>query len=174
MSYANALKKTTKEYPGKSTVIASIKNIDITLEELATELRDQNLYDLVEGIQISHNKKFVEIIIHHDEAKQFLISEGINFGNTLITFRPKFKKERYFSIIHHNIHSLQAHIEEFKLLSQCLHFSFDIIAFSESKLQKDNIPLVNIDLPNYSYEHTPTEATKGGTLMRLRIQNSKL
>ena len=42
MSYANALKK---------TVTASIKNIDITLEELATELRDQNLYDLVEDIQ---------------------------------------------------------------------------------------------------------------------------
>ena len=36
-----------------------------------------------------NNKKFVEIIIHHDEAKQFLVSEGINFGNTLITFRPE-------------------------------------------------------------------------------------
>ena len=89
MSYAKALKKTTTEYAGKSTVIATIKNIDITLEELATKLKDQTLYDLVEGIQISHNKKFVEVIIHHEEAKQFLVSEGINFGNTLITFRPE-------------------------------------------------------------------------------------
>ena len=79
--------------------------------------------------------------------------------------QSKFKNDCYFSIIHHNIHSLQAHIDEFKLLLQCLHYSFDVIAFSESKLMKDSIPLVSIDWPNYSYEHTPTEATKGGTLI---------
>ena len=87
MSYTNTL-KTTTEYAGKSTVIATIKNIDITLEEIATELKEQNKYDLVEGIQISHNKKFVEVM-NDEEAKQFLVSEGICFGNTLITFRPE-------------------------------------------------------------------------------------
>ena len=48
-------------------------------------------------------------------------------------------------------------------MMKCMQFNYDIIAFSESKLQKGINPVVNINIPNYSYEHTPTEAAKGGT-----------
>ena len=40
-----------------------------------------------------------------------------------------------------------------------------IIGISESKLQMNKQPINNISLPNYVYEHTPTESGKGGTLL---------
>ena len=46
-----------------------------------------------------------------------------------------------------------------------LKVEFDIIAISETKLQKGVQPVHNIELPNYEIESTPTEASKGGTLL---------
>ena len=42
-----------------------------------------------------------------------------------------------------------------------------IIGISESKLQKSKQNITNISLPNYVYEHTPTESSKGETLLYL-------
>ena len=42
-----------------------------------------------------------------------------------------------------------------------------IIAISESRLQKGKQHITNISLPNYVYEYTPTESSKGGTLLYL-------
>ena len=36
---------------------------------------------------------------------------------------------------------------------------------SETRLQNGKEPVTNIPLPNYVYEHTPTESGKGGTLL---------
>ena len=46
-----------------------------------------------------------------------------------------------------------------------LKLKFDIIALSETKLKKGFDPVHDIDLPDYHYESTPTEANKGGTLI---------
>ena len=43
----------------------------------------------------------------------------------------------------------------------------NIIRISESRLQKCKQHITNISLPNYVYEHTPTESSKGGTLLYL-------
>ena len=40
-----------------------------------------------------------------------------------------------------------------------------IVGISESGLQINKQPINNISLPNYVYEHTPTEFGKGGTLL---------
>ena len=40
-----------------------------------------------------------------------------------------------------------------------------IIGISESRLLINKQPINNISLPNYVYEHTPTESGKGGTLL---------
>ena len=78
--------------------------------------------------------------------------------------KAKFKTSTSFSIFHLNIHSVQLHIEELRILLKILNFKFDIIAISETKL-KDQ-PTVDINLNDY---HTPycknTEANKGGTLL---------
>ena len=42
-----------------------------------------------------------------------------------------------------------------------------IIGISESRLQNSKHHITNISLPNYVYEHTPTESSKGGTLLYL-------
>ena len=42
-----------------------------------------------------------------------------------------------------------------------------IIGISESRLQKSKQHITNISLPNYVYEHTPTESSKGGILLYL-------
>ena len=42
-----------------------------------------------------------------------------------------------------------------------------IIGISESRLQKRKQNIINISLPNYVYEHTPTVSSKRGTLLYL-------
>ena len=79
--------------------------------------------------------------------------------------KAKFKEDKYLSVFHLNIASLQAHIEELKILLQLLSFEFDIIGITETKLIKDEEPVIDISLKNYSYVHTPSEANKGGTLL---------
>ena len=66
-----------------------------------------------------------------------------------------------FSILHLNIHSIQLHIDEYRIFLDSSNHKFDIIALSETKLQ--NEPAVNIFLPGYHNPiHTFTEASKGG------------
>ena len=78
--------------------------------------------------------------------------------------KAKFKPPTSFSIFHLNIHSIQLHIEELRILLEMLEYKFYIIAISESKL--NNQPTVDINLTGY---HTPycknTEANKCGTLL---------
>ena len=76
-----------------------------------------------------------------------------------------FQNTQYFSIFHLNIHSLQFHKSDLDILLDTLKLKFDIIALSETKLKKGFDPVHDIDLPDYHYESTPTEANKGGTLI---------
>ena len=56
------------------------------------------------------------------------------------------------------------HLELYNLLSN-LKIKPNIIGISETRLQREKQPITNISLPNYVYEHTPTESGKGGTLL---------
>jgi len=76
-----------------------------------------------------------------------------------------FKQKEHFSIFHLNIHSLQFHKHDLDILLDTLKFEFDILAISETKLQRNTQPTHDINIPNYHIEHTPTEASKGGTLL---------
>lgn len=77
----------------------------------------------------------------------------------------KFDNNSNFSILHLNIASLQFHFEELKILLELLDYEFDCIAITETKLQKHLNPISSINIPNYHYFHTPTEACKGGSLI---------
>ena len=76
-----------------------------------------------------------------------------------------FDANKHFSVFHLNIHSLQYHKNDLEILLDSLKVEFDIIAISETKLQKGVQPVHNIELQNYEIESTPTEASKGGTLL---------
>ena len=76
----------------------------------------------------------------------------------------EFQSSKSFSILHLNIHSIQKHIGEFRILLHALDYKFDIIAISESKLKDE--PKVHISLKSYHPPYcTYTEAEKGGTIL---------
>ena len=79
--------------------------------------------------------------------------------------KTNFNKNDNFSIFHLNIASLQYHIDDLKILLECLKHTFDVVAISETKIKKDCPPTINIKIDGYDFEDSPTEAGKGGTLL---------
>ena len=80
--------------------------------------------------------------------------------------KQKLKDDKSFSVFHLNIHSVQAHIEELRILLEMLNFQFDFICLSESKIKKGSDPQIDISIQGYQYpEGTPTEGEKGGVLI---------
>jgi len=78
----------------------------------------------------------------------------------------KFNTDKYFSILHLNIHSVELHIEEFKIILKMLNFKFDFICLSETKIQDNSEPKVDINIPGYQKPiGTTTIANKGGVLI---------
>jgi len=79
--------------------------------------------------------------------------------------KANFDSNSNFSTLHLNIASLQFHFEELKILLKILDHEFDCIMITETKLKKNTSPSISIDIPNYHYFQTPTEACKGGSLI---------
>ena len=46
-----------------------------------------------------------------------------------------------------------------------ININFDITALTESRIKKNLVSPINIELENYSNEHTPTEIAAGGALL---------
>ena len=102
---------------------------------------------------------------HNNDDNGFL-SDSINSSYyDSDEFSKKPCPNKNFSLIHLNIASLQLHIDELVSLLQISNKNFDIICISETRLKEDQEILVNIDLPGYSYFHTPTKTACGGTLI---------
>ena len=81
----------------------------------------------------------------------------------------KFNSAKNFSVLHLNIHSIQRHIDEFRVILSLLNFKFDIICITESKIEKNVKPVIDISISGYKDpESTPTESTKGGVLIYVR------
>ena len=57
------------------------------------------------------------------------------------------------SLFHLNISSLSKHIDSLQNLLTSSKINFDVIAISESRLNKDNISSHNINLQNYSFNY---------------------
>ena len=78
----------------------------------------------------------------------------------------KIKPEKSFSVFHLNIHSVQAHIDELRILIGMLDYEFDFICLPESKIVKGSEPQIDINIDGYQPpEGTPTEGEKGGVLI---------
>ena len=63
-----------------------------------------------------------------------------------------------------NVCSLTKNFDDFNILLGDLNVSFDILAITETRIKKDSSSSINLQLNNYSIEHTPTESSAGGTL----------
>ena len=140
---------------------------------------DNSLYFTNKGIINEQNLHNVDITLSPEDRRiikeiNMLISQNDDIDNSNENFCKyysieKFCKTRFttarLSIFHLNIASIQFHFDELNILLNSLKFKFDIINITETKLQKGVAPIKDINIPNYRYFHTPTEASKGGTLI---------
>ena len=60
---------------------------------------------------------------------------------------------------------MQFHFDSLLILLDIREFSFDCIAITETKISSNIHPTKDINISNYHYYSTPTEASKGGTLI---------
>ena len=83
--------------------------------------------------------------------------------------KSNFAGSKTFSVFHLNIHSINKHIDELRILVTILNLRFDVIAITESKLAKFSESVTDITIDGY---HPPvgtnTEATKGGVLLYIK------
>ena len=101
-------------------------------------INDKNLRDLLHGeANVSPNPKIISSIIKQSEY----------FDEEML----KKRNNRFYTP------------DEYNLLSN-LKIKPNINRISETRLQRGKQPITNIFLPNYVYEHTPTETGKGGTI----------
>ena len=126
---------------------SNLEDLDVNISK-----KDKKLMNLLKKV-ISENN---DPNIKNSSCRYYSIDEFCS---------KEFQAKQLFSIFHLNIASLQFHKNDLDILLDKLKLKFDIIAISESKLIKGVEPLHDITLPNYHIEHTPTEASKGGTLL---------
>ena len=115
-----------------------------------------------------------------DSLNNIINEGGDNEGETsfgckyydIDEFNNNFKNPDNFSILHLNIHSIQFHIiEDLRLALQSINNKFDIIAISESKINADVDPTVDITLDDFHPPvGTPTKASKGGVLLYISTE----
>ena len=64
-----------------------------------------------------------------------------------------------------NISSLPYHFDDLKYLVEYCQNKPEVIGITECRLRAKRTVLLSIDLQDYTYEWTPTTASKGGTLI---------
>ena len=71
-------------------------------------------------------------------------------------------------MLHLNISSFPKHFDNFEYFLDEMKLEFDFIGITEWRIEKTWSPSNNINLPNYSMEHTPTEITADGSLLYIK------
>ena len=119
---------------------------------------DKKLFDRINhAVSLSQHDDIDEEINTFIDCKYYGVEDFQNL---------KVKPEKSFSVFHLNIHSVQAHIDDLRILIGMLDYEFDFICLSESKLIKGVKPQIDINIDGYQPpEGTPTEGEKGGVLI---------
>ena len=135
----------------------------------APRIRDQKLFIEVNKTMYNSIHNMTEDS-EDDEDEDVEINMNCKFYGTEDFLQAKFKEDKTFSVFHLNIHSIERHIEEFKIILKMLDFKFDVICISESKIQKDRSPITDIiNIEGYQTPiGTPTEAKKGGVIIYVK------
>ena len=84
----------------------------------------------------------------------------------ILEFRKiKIRDQQDLSILHLNISSISAHINNLRNFLNLVNQKIDIRCISESRISTKNPQTTNRDLPGYNIEQTPTESSAGGALI---------
>ena len=131
---------------------AVIENDQLTFFKCREYLK--NLNDYINNQSENENDEFTSPPL---DCKYYSIDDFVE---------SKFKPDKTTSIFHVNIHSIEKHIDELRSYLLLADFQFDVLAISESKLQTNVDPKVDITISGYHYPlNSPTKATKGGVLL---------
>ena len=140
-------------------VIKGINNILETEVQFSRSPTEQQIFDKINN---AINSNAFDL----NENAEDDCTINCNYYSIEEFLSAKFNSSKSFSILHLNIHSIDRHIEEFRIILEMLDFKFDIICLSESKIQKDHEPKVDININGYQTPvGTPTESSKGGVLI---------
>ena len=135
----------------------------------APRVRDQKLFIGVNQTMYNSIYNINNNIDDDDNEDNIEINMNCKYYGTEDFIQSKFKEEKHFSVFHLNIHSIERHIEELRVVLQMLNHKFDLICISESKIQSGNTPKVNLNIDGYQTPvGTPTEAKKGGVLIYVK------
>ena len=81
---------------------------------------------------------------------------------------PLLKNKESISFFHLNISSLPFYFEEFSTLLSTHKPPFHLLGITESRLRINKLPLTQVQLPDYNFESTLTESSKGGTVICIK------
>ena len=115
---------------------------------------------------------FLKSINEINKTNNLKDDDDINSENPIInceyvdieSFNHQERKSN-LSLFHLNIASLSKHKDELETLLNSMHFKFDILGISESKLKKGTDPNFDINIKGYNHFSTSTESNNGGTLL---------
>ena len=101
---------------------------------------EQATINLLSPTQNVHLRSINELIHNcpqNDDDEDFIPTLNCKYFSIDDFQKIKIKESNSFSIFHLNIHSIQKHIEELRIMFSMLKIKFDASAISESKLQKN-------------------------------------
>ena len=81
---------------------------------------------------------------------------------------PLLKNKKSLSFFHLNISLLPFHFKEFLTSFSTYKLLFDLLGMTACKLRINKLPLTQVQLPDYNFESTPTEISKGGTTIHVK------
>ena len=131
-------------------LLVSIQGFDENNSEFLSNVPSFNLQSLLD--QLPGQQFSVDSFLNDSiESKYYTPAQFIS---------AKIKKNR-FSIIHLNISSLKAHLDELKTLLKLLDHPFDVICLTETRIRTEE-PLFNVQIDGYQFFSTPTLTQCGG------------
>ena len=107
-------------------------------------------------------KKFREMSQMLEQSENSLSSDYYDISDFK---KLKINKQQDLSILHLNISSISAHIDDLKTFLNHFNHKFDIICISGSRISVKHPQKTYIDLPGFNIEQIPTESSAGGTLI---------
>ena len=112
-------------------------------------------------------KAFCEVSQSFDQSEN---SVSCDYYTPYELTKIKIKQED-LSVLHLNISSLSAHIDDLKNVLSELRIKFDITCISESRLPQKNLQTTNINLVGYKIEQTLTEQSAGGVQLYIYLKS---
>ena len=150
----------------------SEKQFELTMQGInyphETDLDALNL-SKTQMLMVNKLNKMVNDFINDTNSDEDEYEDNISIVDCKYFSIEEFKKRKFnpckeFSILHLNIHSVEA-----RIILQMINYDFDFICLTESKIKESIGPKIDISIEGYQCPiGTPTKAEKGGVLIYVK------